>query len=378
MYGRWGWNEACKAGGMRTALLFFAVVAATACGPEPIQSALCDGAGGMALDEVIESSVPDESQFTYRVEQIEIIGDSVHFADSLGIHTLEGCGAEPASLAEDARPFNDSLVATDAGLAWVQNVSEGNELRALPPGETGPGAVLAVYDGYTHDLRTDGATLVWDASVDGFPDQEVLLATEIDGGEVRTLATGRYGWSFDIDDGVVYAAGYLPGVEPDVGGRVLFSLSAAGGEPRVLAREAGGQHFTGVVATEDGIYFLRAEGSDIRGVERIGTDGSGRESIDLGDAPVPDHLVCADGHVYGVVLSGEVYALSTARAPELVATTQAQLYPGQVAARGDQVLVADYAWECLESHTEPVDHGVPTPICVRSETQRSIRVFEAP
>ena len=61
------------------------------------------------------------------------------------------------------------------------------------------------------------------------------------------LATHRYGWSFDVDDGVVFAAGYHPDEEPEVGGHLVWSVDVEGGEPVVVADGFGDEYATGVV-----------------------------------------------------------------------------------------------------------------------------------
>ncbi|WP_096326797.1 hypothetical protein [Nannocystis exedens] len=307
----------------------------------------------------------DATTHVYTPDRLVADEAFVYFADGRGIHRVPRCGGPAEPLIADARPFNDGLALADGTLYWIAGDDGLVGPRILSaPAAGGAPVVLAEFAGYAHRLRVDGATVVWNTSVSGFPDESQLLAVAVDGGETRVLARHRYGWDFDLADGVVYAAGYLPGFDPAASDRLLFALPVAGGPPSVLVDGFGDEHSAGVEVGVDDVYYFRARSTDHLAIERVPRTGGAPQVLDLGGAAIPDELIHAGGQVYGVYDGDAVVRITDGAPPVALWTADAMAVASPVFGDGGGLFLADSAVRCVEWYMDPSGEP-PGMSCVR-------------
>ena len=334
---------------------------ALGCGAEPIAGECANEPG----DVLHSATYVDELAWPYQPDQLVADADYVYFADGRGIHRVARCGGPAELLIADARPFNDGLALADGRLYWLagdDGVDGPRVQRASSEG--GPVETLAVYEGYSHQLRVDGGVVVWNASVSGFPDESRLLAVSVEGGTPELLAAHRYGWSFDLADGVVYAAGYLPGSDPASSDRVLFALPADGGVPEVLADGFGDEYPSNPVVGGEYVYYLRRWSSDPLAVERVARAGGPIEPLGIVDPNALDHLLHTGDALYGVEIDGEPVRLEPGAAPIPLLPADSLAVASRAFADPLGLLVADSTTTCVETWTDPSGEP-PGPTCVR-------------
>ncbi len=330
-----------------------------ASGDEPLACALAPGAA------IHAASYTDTSTSAYAPDQLVADDAYVYFADGRAIHRVPRCGGEAEPWIVDARPFNDGLAFADGALYWFagdDGVAGPRVMKASVDG--GEPVVLAEYEGYSHRIRVDGQTVVWNASVPGFPDESQLHAVGIDGSDPRVLARHRYGWDFDLADGVVYAGGYLPGTDPAASDRLLFALPVDGGPPTVLVDDFGDRYPTGIVVAGDDLHYFRAWSTDHLAIERVPRAGGAPHVFDLGGAAVPDRLLVAGDRLYGVDVSGGVVRLVDGEAPAPLLDASSLTLTGRVFGDAGGLFVGDSIIECIEWSMDPSGEP-PGMFCVR-------------
>lgn len=322
---------------------------------------VCMATPGMAIHA---ASFTDKTTHMYAPDQLVADDEFVYFADGRAIHRVPRCGGAAEPLIADARPFNDGLALSNGALYWIADDGVVGLQILTSSALGGEPLVLAEFAGYPHRIRVDGATVVWNAGTSGFPDESQLLAVAIDGGSTRVLARHRYGWTFDLADGVVYAAGYLPGSDPAVSDRLLFALPVAGGPPTVLVDGFGKDAPTGVEVGGDDVYYFRARSTDHQTIERVARTGGTPHVLDLGGAAVPDELIYAGGQLYGVSLGGAVVRISDGAAPVPLITDDALAVPGPVFGDAGGLFTTDSSVRCVEWYMDPSGEP-PGMSCVR-------------
>ncbi|MDC0716750.1 hypothetical protein [Nannocystis bainbridge] len=348
------------------------VLVLAACGPLSGDGGTdtTDTEEGPGMCEVLPGTAIHTATFTdatthlYAPDQLVADQAFVYFADGRAIHRVPRCGGPAELLIADARPFNDGLALADGTLFWIagDDGTVGPRILSAPAAGGAP-VVLAEFAGYAHRLRVDGETVVWNTAVSGFPDESQLLAVPVDGGETRVLARHRHGWDFDLADGVVYAAGYLPESDPAASDRLLFALPVAGGPPSVLVEGFGDERPTGVEVGEH-VYYFRTQGTDPMAIERVSRTGGAPRVLDLGGAALPGELLHAGGQLYGVHDSGAVVRITDGMPPDVLWTADAMAVAGPVFGDGGGLFIADSAVRCVEWYTDPSGEP-PGMSCVR-------------
>lgn len=317
------------------------------------------------VEAIHAASFTDATTYRYAPDQLVADADYVYFADGRAIHRVPRCGGAAEPLIADARPFNDGLALADGVLYWIagdDGVVGPRVMKATVDG--GDPVVLAEYEGYSHRLRVDGDTVAWNAVVTGFPDESRLHVVGVDGSDPRVLARHRYGWDFDLADGVLYAGGYLPGADPAASDRLLFALPVDGGAPTVLVDDFGDGYPTGIVVAGDHVHYLRAWSTDLQAVERAPRTGGPPHVLDLAGAAVPDRLLVTGDRLYGVDAGGGVARIVDGQAPAPLVTADALAVPGRVFGDVGGLFVGDAAVECVEWFMDPSGEP-PGMTCVR-------------
>lgn len=307
------------------------------------------------------ASFTDASTHTYAPDQLVADDEYVYFADGRAIHRVPRCGGPAEPLIADAHPFNDGLALVDGALYWIDSDDDPRILTAPTTG--GAQVVLAEFAGYPHRIRVDATTVVWSTSISGFPSESQLLAVDLAGGPPRVLARHRYGWSFDLADGVVHAAGYFPESDPATTDRLLFALPVAGGPPTAVVDEFGDDYPTGVVVGDEDIYYFRARSTDHLSIERVARSGGPPHVLDLGGAEV-DELVLAGGQLYGVGSGGAVLRITDGETPVALVTADALEIAGPVFGDAGGLFTTDSAVRCVEWWMDPSGEP-PGMSCVR-------------
>lgn len=323
---------------------------------------VCEAPAGTAI---LEASYTDKTTHTYAPDQMVADDEFVYFADGRAIHRVPRCGGAVEPWIPEARPFNDGLALVDGVFYWIagDDGTDGPRIMRASATERAP-EVLDQFVGYAHRIRVDGATIVWDQSISGFPDEAQILALDVEGGEPTVLARHRYGWSFDLADGVVYAAGYLPESDPGTSDRLLFALPVAGGPPTVLVDGFGDDTPAGVEVGGDDVYYFRARGSDHLAIERVPRTGGAPHVLDLGGATVPDRLIYAGDQLYAVGSNGAVLRIDDGAPPVALVTGDELAVPGPVFADAGGVFAADSSVRCIEWDMDPSGEP-PGMFCVR-------------
>ena len=318
--------------------------------------------------EIHSASYTDETTHAYAPSHLVADADHVYFADGRAIHRVPRCGGAAEVWLADAHPFNDGLAIADGVLYWIAaddgtGVHVGDPHIVAAPAAGGEPVVLAEFAGYPQRLRVAGDTIVWSASYSGFPDEARIHAVDIDGSRARVLATHRYGWSFDLADDVIYAAGYLPGSDPAETDRQLFSLPVDGGPLTVLVDGFGVNYPSGVEVGGDDIYYFRSWSSDNLAVERVARTGGAPQVIDLGDARIPAELLYAGDRLYGIDHTGVVRIVDGERPTPLI-SDDALGVASRVYGDAGGLFVGDSTVTCIEWYMDPTGEP-PGMSCVR-------------
>lgn len=332
-----------------------------ACSDEPAPG-ICELEPG---DAIHQASYTAEQVHPYSPDQLVADADYVYFADGRAIHRVPRCGGPAELLIADARPFNDGLVIADGALIWLEGDTGeiGPRIRRAPT-DGGPPETLAEYEGYSHRVRVDDGAVVWNASVTGFPDQSRLLTVPVEGGQPRVLAEHRYGWSFDLADGVVYAAGYLPGSDPATSEHLLFALPLTGADPIVLADGFAEHYPTEPRVGGAHVYYMRRESSDTLAVERVARTGGPVETLELDDTAALDRLLYAGDQLYGVEIDGTPVRLRPGAAAVSLLPADSLSVRSRAFADPLGLFIGDSTTTCVEWWSDPSGEP-PGMSCVR-------------